>query len=65
MKVSICGVMFLILFTLKLIGTISISWWWVVAPLFIPIALLAAIYGGMLALAGLAYGLDYLVNKKK
>jgi membrane protein YdbS with pleckstrin-like domain len=28
-----------VLFTLKLIGTITISWWWVFSPLWIPMAL--------------------------
>jgi uncharacterized integral membrane protein len=28
-----------VLFTLKLIGTITISWWWVFSPLWIPLAL--------------------------
>ena len=33
--ISLCGVIFIILLILKLIGVISISWWWVFSPLLI------------------------------
>ena len=33
--ISLCGVIFIILLILKLIGVISISWWWVFSPLII------------------------------
>ena len=33
MKFPILGIMFLIFMTLKLVGTITWSWWWVTAPL--------------------------------
>ena len=32
--------MFLIMFTLKLCGVIALSWWWVTAPLWVPLVLL-------------------------
>jgi hypothetical protein len=38
-----CGtVLFLIFLVLKLTGTIAWSWWWVFAPIWIPVALVAA-----------------------
>ena len=33
--IGLFGVIFLILFFLKLFGVISISWWWVFSPLII------------------------------
>ncbi len=41
--VGIFGLMFLIFMTLKLIGTIDWSWWWVTAPLWGPVAFVVAI----------------------
>lgn len=37
--VGICGWMFLIFMTLKLVGVINWSWWWVTAPLWIPFSI--------------------------
>ena len=37
--ISLCGVIFIILLILKLIGVISISWWWVFSPLIIGFAI--------------------------
>lgn len=39
-EIGISTVLFLIFLVLKLIGTISWSWWWVFAPLWIPFALI-------------------------
>ena len=33
--IGLCNVLFIILLTLKLIGVISISWWWVFSPLIV------------------------------
>ena len=33
--IGLCGIIFIILLTLKLLGVISISWWWVFSPLII------------------------------
>lgn len=33
------GVIFIVLLTLKLLGVISISWWWVFSPLIIGFAI--------------------------
>jgi hypothetical protein len=45
-----CSVMFLIFMTLKLTGTITWSWFWVTAPLWIPIALVCLVLTAMLGL---------------
>ena len=37
--ISLCGVIFIILLILKLIGVISISWWWVFSPLIVGFAI--------------------------
>ena len=36
--ISICTVLFLIFLVLKLTGTITWSWLWVLAPIWIPVA---------------------------
>lgn len=37
MKIGICGLMFLIMFALKLAGPMAaVSWLWITAPLWIP-----------------------------
>lgn len=36
---GICDVLFIVFLVLKLIGVINWSWWWVIAPLWIPLAL--------------------------
>ncbi len=47
--IGLFGWLFLILFTLKLLGEISVSWWIVTLPLWGPLALLGVIF--VLALA--------------
>ena len=37
--ISLCGIIFIILLILKLLGVISISWWWVFSPLIIGFAI--------------------------
>ena len=41
--VGFFGLMFLILMTLKLTNYIDWSWWWVTAPLWIPIVIIGII----------------------
>lgn len=53
MKVGLLGFMFLILFTLKVMGLVSVSWWVVVLPLFVPLIIwLSVLVVGVLLLAG-------------
>lgn len=40
--IGISGVLFVVFLVLKLIGVIDWSWWWVTAPLWIPVILLVA-----------------------
>jgi len=44
----ILPIMFLIFLTLKLTGVIAWSWWWVTAPLWMPVAIILGI--GVIAL---------------
>ena len=37
--IGLCGVIFIVLLILKLIGVISISWWWVFSPLIVGFAI--------------------------
>lgn len=43
--IGIGMILFLIFMTLKLTGNITWSWWWVTAPLWIPILLVVFIIG--------------------
>lgn len=45
------SILTLIFITLKLIGVITWSWWWVLAPLWIPLALVAAIFIAIMLVA--------------
>lgn len=40
--IGLTGAVFLVFLVLKLTGVITWSWWWVTAPLWIPVALLCA-----------------------
>jgi hypothetical protein len=53
--VGLGGLLFLVFLVLKLTGTITWSWWWVTAPLWGPLALLAA-FVGVVCTAGLLLG---------
>lgn len=41
--IGLCGMTFIVFLVLKLIGTITWSWWWVTAPLWGPAAIVTAI----------------------
>lgn len=41
---SLTAVLFIVFLVLKLTGNIDWSWWWVTSPLWIPLALVAAIF---------------------
>ncbi len=55
--IGICTVLFLIFLVLKLVGVITWSWWWVTAPIWIPLAVLAIIL--------MVIGIGYVINKVK
>lgn len=43
--IGFAGVLTIVFIVLKLTGNIAWSWWWVLSPLWIPFALIAAIFG--------------------
>jgi hypothetical protein len=47
--IGICGATFIVFLILKLLGKITWSWWWVTAPLWIPLA----IFLGVLLIVGI------------
>lgn len=73
---SFLGILTLIFITLKLCGTITWSWWWVLAPLWMPIAftfsililaVASAIVIGIIVLLGLGiyWLIVYLIERRK
>jgi len=51
-SVSVLGLLTVLFVGLKLTGYIAWSWWWVLAPTWIPLALTVAVIIGTLALVG-------------
>jgi hypothetical protein len=47
------GAMFLVFLTLKLTEVISWSWWWVTAPLWLPVAVVAAFFSAFLVVGAI------------
>lgn len=43
-SMGFCSVLTLIFITLKLVGTITWSWWWVLSPMWVPLAIVAVIF---------------------
>ena len=41
--ISFCGLLTIVFIALKLTGGISWSWWWVLAPLWIPLLLMVSV----------------------
>lgn len=57
--VGFFSLLFLLFLGLKLGGVIDWSWWWVTAPLWIPLAIVAV----LLAVAGVCFGLAKALKK--
>mgnify|MGYP001593111393 CR=1 FL=1 len=57
--VGFLGLLFLVLLTLKLTKVIGWSWWWIIAPLWGPVALIWVV----IALIGICAGLMALYNR--
>jgi hypothetical protein len=53
--IGIGMILFLIFMTLKLTGHITWSWWWVTAPLWIPVLAVITIAGTALLIAFIVY----------
>lgn len=62
--IGFLGILTLIFITLKLTGFINWSWWWVLLPLYGPLALVLAIVLIVLAIAGIAAGGAYLLSRR-
>lgn len=63
--IGLCGMVFIVFLILKLseIGTVATwSWWWVTAPLWMPLTIVLVIMLGALVLAGIAYGAACLIQ---
>lgn len=41
--IGFCGLLTIVFVTLKLLGKINWSWWWVLAPIWIPVAIILAV----------------------
>ena len=41
--IGFCGLLTIVFITLKLLGKITWSWWWVLAPIWIPLVIIATI----------------------
>lgn len=63
--VSLCTVLFLIFLVLKLVGVIDWSWWWVTAPLWIPVLIVLAISIITLIVIFTIATVRYLIRKRK
>lgn len=53
--IGLTGAVFLVFLTLKLLGAIDWSWWWVTAPLWVPASVFLGIAFVCLAFAGLVW----------
>jgi len=58
------GLLTILFIALKLTGYISWSWWWVLSPLWIPLAIVAAIFLVFALIAGVIMVIAALVNKR-
>lgn len=52
--IGFTGLLTIVFIVLKLIGKISWSWWWVLAPTWVPLAILLAILGVVLVIGIIA-----------
>lgn len=51
--ISFCGVLTIVFIVLKLLGKVGWSWWWVVSPLWIPLAFWGVVVVGILLVAAI------------
>lgn len=52
--IGFCGLLAIVFITLKLTSVIAWSWWWVLSPLWIPVAIILILcaIAGIIAMAG-------------
>lgn len=61
--IGFCGLLTIVFITLKLTGFINWSWWWVLCPLWIPVAFVLLILGVVLAAAGIMFIVEQVRNR--
>lgn len=59
---SPCFLLFIIFLILKLTGVIAWSWWWVTAPLWMPILAVIAVLVTILAFVGTYIGISFIAD---
>lgn len=59
----VTGILGVVFVTLKLLGYINWSWWWVTAPFWGPLALVLAIILIVMIFMGIGYGVLALLGK--
>ena len=64
-SVSFSSILFLVFLVLKLTNVIDWSWWWVTAPLWIPIIIFLCFVGGLYAFYQIQILKHYNKNKLK
>ncbi|MCH7604967.1 hypothetical protein IID24_03195 [Patescibacteria group bacterium] len=52
-NIGLAGILLIIFITLKLVGVIAWSWWWVLSPIWLPAAIFVAFLLVMAILAAL------------
>ena len=63
--IGFCGLLFIVFLILKLCGVIPWSWWWVTAPLWIPVALFLCVCL-IVFIVGICIGVvRYLIKDKR
>jgi hypothetical protein len=60
--IGLSGLTFLVFLVLKLCNVIDWSWWWVTAPLWIPIALFVGICGVVIVVAFFVGVIRYIIK---
>lgn len=53
--IGFCGLLTIVFIVLKLLGKITWSWWWVLAPSWIPLAIVLVIFLAILLFYAIAY----------
>lgn len=59
--ITLCMILFILFLVLKLTGTIAWSWWWVTAPLWIPVALIVLFFVLAAAVALVIIGAVFVI----
>ncbi len=62
--IGLGGVLFVVFLVLKLVGVIAWSWWWITAPLWIPIAVVLGVVAVTLIIGGVCALVGHFLYKK-